>query len=340
MTGFLSRGQAEDEDSLLRWLRGRLARERKSGGDRLDGELLGDDAAKIPARADLAITMDSQIEGVHFSRGLAPEIVAERALAVNLSDLAAMGAAPKYAFLSLTAPPDFDRRAFFRSFLRCARRHGLTLAGGDLSRAPHVQVVLTLLGERRGRFLERAGASPGDVIYTGGEIGVSGLGLRLIAAGASLAAGRRVVLPDFLEKRFHAAARRAVLRHLLPRPQVALGGELAGRKTGGAALDISDGLAKDLHRLCRESRVGAVVDAAALPMPAGCRRLARRLGEDWLALALGAGEDYVLLFTLPREEAPPAGAVAIGRIERGQRIFLVREGRKEPLPPLGFDHLA
>lgn len=327
--------RAEDEDSLLRWLRGRLRRQ-KSG--ELRGELLGDDAAKIAARADLAITMDSQIEGVHFFPGLAPALLAARSLAVNLSDLAAMGASPKYAFLALTAPPAFDRRAFFRSFLRECRRWNLTLAGGDLSQAPHVQVVLTLLGERRGRFLERSGAAPGDRIYVGGELGVAGLGFRLLAAGARLC-GRRVEPPEFLEKRFHAAARGAVLRHLLPSPQIALGGELAEKYTRGAALDISDGLAKDLHRLCRESRVGARIDAAALPMPAACRRLAARLGEDWLALALGAGEDYVLLFTLPPGEAPPAGAIAIGRIERGRRVSLVRDGRTLALPPLGFDHL-
>lgn len=310
------------------------------GAASLHGELLGDDAAKIALRADYAVTMDTQIEGVHFFSGLPPEILAERALAVNLSDLAAMGAAPKYAFLSLTAPPDFGRRAFFAAFLRACRRHGLALAGGDLSRASHVQVVLTLLGERQGRFLERSGATPGEAIYVGGEIGVAGLGFRLLERGARIVAGRRVELPPFLEKKFHGAARSAVLRHLLPQPQLALGSVLATEKKEGAALDVSDGLAKDLHRLCRESRVGASIEAAALPMPARFRRLAARLELDWQKLALGAGEDYVLLFTLPPGEAPPAGTVAIGRIERGSRLRLLRDGVPQPLPPLGFDHLG
>lgn len=334
---------AENEDSLLRWLRRRLAEELPDGelpdGKLPDGELLGDDAAKIAVREDLAITMDSQIEGVHFFPGLAPEIHAQRSLAVNLSDLAAMGARPKYAFLSLTAPPGYDRRAFFRAFLRGCRRDGLRLAGGDLSRAGHVQVVLTLLGERQGRFLERSGASPGELIYLGGEIGLSALGLRLLEAGAR-AAGRRIFLPDTLEKRFHPAARRAVSRHLLPTPQLELGSFLAREKTSGGALDVSDGLAKDLHRLCRESGIGARIAAEALPFSAAARRLAARLDENWLELALGGGEDYVLLFTLPEGEKPPPEAIAIGRTLEGRRILLAENGRTRPLPPLGFDHLA
>lgn len=322
---------SNDEDELLRWLRRQLANEP-------GGELLGDDAAKIANREDLAITMDTQIEGVHFFPGLPPAVLAERALAVNLSDLAAMGAAPRYAFVSLTSPPDFDRRAFFRALLRVARRWDLRLAGGDLSGAAHVQVVITLLGARQGRFLERAGASPGEVIYVGGELGVSGLGFQLLNRGARLS-GRHVLLPDGLEKRFHATARKAIWRHLLPQPQLALGSELANLAAGGA-LDVSDGLAKDLHRLCRESRIGAVIEAESLPMPISCRRLCARLGKSWLELALAAGEDYVLLFTLPPEISPPAGAVAIGKTRRGRSLRLIENGSVRPLPPLGFDHLS
>lgn len=300
---------------------------------------MGDDAAKIAVREDLAITMDTQIEGVHFFPGIAPQILAARSLAVNLSDLAAMGALPKYAFLSLTAPPEFDRRAFFRAFLRAAAGAGVTLAGGDLSRAKHLQVVITLLGARQCRFLERAGARPGEVIYLGGEVGVSALGFVLLEKGARLE-GRSVRLPDFLEKRFHPAARRAVWRHLLPRPQLELGKILAREYREGGALDVSDGLAKDLHRLCRESAVGAAIAAEKLPMAPEYRRLASRLGKNWQALALGGGEDYVLLFTLPAAEKAPAGARAIGRVFSGRRVILEEAGKPGPLPPLGFDHLA
>lgn len=335
----------ENEDQLLRWLRQRLAKEKKAdegfvgaAGDGAIGELLGDDAAKIACREDLAITMDTQIEGVHFFQGLPAAQVAERALAVNLSDLAAMGAAPRYAFVSLTSPPHFDRRAFFRALLRAARSAGLRLAGGDLSSASHVQVVITLLGARQGRFLERSGATPGEVIYVGGEVGVSGLGYLLLSRGARLE-GRRLQLPAGLEKRFSAAARKAIRRHLGPIPQLALGTELA-KLPGGGALDISDGLAKDLHRLCRESGVGARITAEMVPMPLPYRRLAERLGTPWQDLAQGGGEDYVLLFTLAPEIPPPAGAVAIGKIIRGSTVSWIEKGRSRPLPSLGFDHFT
>lgn len=335
----------ETEDQLLRWLRQRLAKEKKAdeqrvgaAGDGAIGELLGDDAAKIACREDLAITMDTQIEGVHFFPLLPPAQIAERALAVNLSDLAAMGAVPRYAFLSLTSPPHFDRRAFFRAFLRSARATGLRLAGGDLSSAGHVQVVITLLGARQGRFLERSGAAPGEVIYVGGEVGVSGLGYLLLKEGARLV-GSRLELPAGLEKRFSAAARKAIRRHLGPIPQLALGTELA-KLPGGGALDISDGLAKDLHRLCRESGVGARITAETLPMPLPYRRLAERLGTPWQDLALGGGEDYVLLFTLAPEIPPPAGAVAIGKTIRGSTVSWIEKGRLRPLPSLGFDHFT
>jgi thiamine-monophosphate kinase len=308
----MGKSAGEGEDALLRWLRRRLAKIQPGE------ELLGDDAAKIAVREDLAITMDSQIEGVHFFPGLPPEM-----------------------------PPEYDRRVFFRSFLRHCRRFGVRLAGGDLSQASHVQIVITLLGQRQGRFLERSGAAPGDVIYLGGEIGLSSLGFLLLAAGARLAGGK-IALPDFLEKKFHPAARHAVRRHLLPTPQLELGSRLALGSAAGAALDVSDGLAKDLHRLCRESRVGASIDAERLPMPAAGRRLAARLAENlpagqgrsWLDLALGGGEDYVLLFTLPPGEPPPAGSFAIGRATRSRTILLNEAGRRRPLPPLGFDHLS
>lgn len=301
--------------------------------------LIGDDAAKIAGREELAITMDTQTEGVHFFPGFAPAMLAERALAVNLSDLAAMGAAPRYVFLSLGAPPEFDRRAFFRAFLRAVQASGALLAGGDLSRTREKHVVITLLGARQKRFLERSGARPGDVLYLGGEIGVSALGFELLRQGAAFTRNGAAP-PEFLEKNFLPAARHALARHLLPRPQLALGTELARDHAAGGALDVSDGLARDLHRLCRESGVGAEVRAEDLPMPPAARRLAARLGRSWLELALGGGEDYVLLFTLPAADAPPAGATAIGNIVAGRRVTLLADGRRRALPPFGFDHLA
>ena len=315
------------EDRLIDWLRRRLGRQP-------GGALIGDDAAVLPAAsyaASYAITVDHQIAGVHFPPGLDPAVVARRLLAVNLSDLAAMGASPAYAFLALAAPPGFDHRRFFTALLAACGRHALTLAGGDLSRSSALSTSLTLMGTKAegARWLTRDGARPGHALWLGGTLGESAAGRLLIERG-----GRSAV-----SKPLQAAARRAVRRHLEPRPQLALGRWLADRSEG-AAMDVSDGLARDLHRLCRASGVGADVEAAALPF-ADRFALCDAIGADSLALALGGGEDYVLLFTLPEGVAPPpeTGARRIGRITKGRRLTLLRGGERSDLPTIGWDHL-
>src|ERR1700753_223963 len=149
------------EDRLLDWLRRRI-----------ENPLIGDDAAVLPTRGPFAVTVDSQIEGVHFVAGTDPARVAARLLAVNLSDLAAMGARPEYALLSLSAAPDFDHRRFFYGLLAACKRHAVRLAGGDLSRSPSEALIatLTLLGskEKSARWLHRAGAAPGERLWLGG----------------------------------------------------------------------------------------------------------------------------------------------------------------------------
>jgi thiamine-monophosphate kinase len=315
--------------------------------------LLGDDAAVLPARGPFAVTVDSQIAGVHFVPRLDAAVIAERLLAVNLSDLAAMGATPEYAFLALTAPPEFDHRRFFRALLAACARYRMRLAGGDLSRGPAVEgaggvlvATLTVLGgHRRGaRWLRRSGASPGHLLWLGGTIGESASGRLLMGAGARFASGR-VVLPAGWagwesRRALAAAARRAVRRHLLPRPQLALGQWLA-RQTAGGATDVSDGVARDLYRMCSESGVGARIEAAALPFAAGHRSLCAALAVEPGELALGGGEDYVLLFTLPASVEPPArfGCRRIGVVTSGRRLSLVAHGQASELPAAGWDHL-
>jgi thiamine-monophosphate kinase len=138
----------------------------------------------------------------------------------------------------------------------------------------------------------------------------------------------------------HTAARRAVRRHLAPSPQLALGHWL-GEQTEGAALDVSDGLARDLHRLCRASGAGAEVEAGALPFADRFAKLCAAIGADPMALALGGGEDYVLLFTLPEDVTPPLEFQArrIGRITKRKRVMLVQGDGRSDLPALGWDHL-
>lgn len=321
------------EDRLLRWLRARL-----------DHSLIGDDAAVLPAGGPFAVTVDSQIAGVHFVPDLDPALLAQRLLAVNLSDLAAMGAAPAYAFLALSTPPDFDHRRFFRSLLIACRKYEVTLAGGDLARSAQIVATLTLIGSRPdgGRFLHRTEAAAGHDLWLGGTIGESAAGQRLIARGARLRQGR-VELPADFEARSstHIAARRAVRRHLQPKPQLALGAWL-GRQPEGATMDVSDGLAKDLRRLCQESHAGAEILAEDLPFADRFLDLCRSIAADPFDLALGGGEDYVLLFTLPVGIAPPAelGARRIGRITRSKEIVFRRGGAAGLLPEIGWDHLT
>jgi thiamine-monophosphate kinase len=321
------------EDRLIHWLR----RQPQT-------QFIGDDAAVLPAGGPFAVTVDQQIAGVHFSPDLDPGHLARRLLAVNLSDLAAMGASPSWAFLTLAAPPGFDHRRFFRALLAACRRHHLTLAGGDLARHPHVIAAsLTLIGTKAkgARWLRRAGAAPGHDLWLGGTAGESAAGRILIERGARLA-GARVELPTFIASSpLRAAAARAVRRHLQPAPQLALGRWLGTQKRG-AAIDVSDGVARDLHRLCRASGAGAVIDAAALPLASRFAMLCERIGADPLALALGGGEDYVLLFTLPRGAAPPAEfrCRKIGSIIEGRSVSLLRQGIRSDLPDWGWDHLA
>ncbi len=328
----------ESEDRLIGWLRRREGRAGKPSP-------IGDDAAFLPPGGPWAITVDSQIEGVHFPSGLDPALVARRLLSVNLSDLAACGARPAWAFLALAAPPGFDARRLFSSLARACRTAGVTLAGGDLARNPERLVAsLTLLGNRPvgGRWLRRSAARVGDRLYVGGTLGESALGQRLLTRGAAMDIRRRVFLPGDLviPNALVPAAHRAIRRHLAPRAQLALGVAL-GRERRAAALDVSDGLARDLHRLCAESRVGALIEESALPLAPRFAELSRAVGEEPLALALGGGEDYVLLFTLPPRKAPPRDFpnAEIGRITPGPAVRINQGGVSRELLPLGWDHL-
>ncbi len=329
---------SDGEDALLRWLRARLPR----GGARL-----GDDTARLPAQGPLAVTVDQQIEGVHFGTGLDGATVGRRLLAVNLSDLAASGARPRWALLALTLPDGYDAKPLLRGLLAGCRAHGVELVGGDLARGPRLAAALTLAGavEPRGATLARDRARAGDALWLGGTVGESGLGRELLVRGARWN-GRRAELPaGLVPAPLAAAARRAVARHLRPAPQLDLGRALARRRDAGAAIDLSDGLALDLGRLATASGVGAELELAALRGALSPRfeALAAALDLAPVGLALGGGEDYVLLFTLPRDAAPPPGqgAVRVGTLTRGRRLTLVdASGRRHALPRLGWDHLA
>lgn len=332
----------ESEDQLISWLKERLNR---TGVE----DRIGDDAAVLPAGGPWVTTMDTQIEGVHFRSGLDPSILARRLWAVNASDIAAMGADPCHAFLSLSAPQNFDRKRFFEAFLEACGPSGTELAGGDLSSHPSICVVLTLIGRSDSgrRFLRRDEARPGHDLWLGDtSLGESALGLEWVLRGASLdTSDHQVIGLPRMAPAAQETCERSVRRHLLPEPQLGLG-RLLSKRTRGAAMDISDGLSKDLHRLCRASGVGAVVHLDRLVEPQGWSEIRHLLGKDaprWLDLALGGGEDYILCFTLPTGEPPPSdfSCLKIGSIRAVKEIVAVdRDGASAPLPVSGWDHLS
>lgn len=296
---------------------------------------IGDDAAVLAgdARHDWVVTTDLLVEGVHFLTGAQPaRAVGWKALARSLSDVAAMGARPRYALVALAVPATTPTRwveEFFAGVKAAARRPGVRLAGGDLSAAPQVVADVQVLGTvAKGRALLRRGARPGDVLVVSGTLGWAQLGLTA------------------LRRRRTSGLARAVRAHLYPQPRLRLAEALARRGGLSALIDLSDGLSTDLAHLCEASGVGARIFAEEIPTVKLARRLERRLGVSRLALALHGGEDYELLFTLPRARAARlpkklAGVrlTLLGEITRGRGIILVdAAGRERPLRPRGWDH--
>ncbi len=313
---------------------------------------IGDDCALLRLRSgeELAVTTDLSIEGRHFRLDWQPpEAIGHRALARGLSDLAAMGARPVAAFLSLGLPrtliqkvkgrePWLDR--FLNGFLALAQAHRVPLAGGDLAESPVTVADIVLTGAvRRGKALLRSGARPGDLIFVTGNLGGAAAGLARIAQLAAAVEHERSKPKSAQLPRIPARFRELLAPHLYPQPRVAQGLWLVRRSLATAAIDLSDGLSRDLAHLCEESGVAAEVDAAAVPLhPAAT-----------LAQALHSGEDYELLFTAPASARVPRSiegvpVTRIGRMLKRQPgkpiIALITAAGKQPLAPQGWEHFS
>jgi thiamine-monophosphate kinase len=298
---------------------------------------IGDDAAVLRGdrRRDWVVTTDLLIEDVHFlRRAQEPAAVGWKALARSLSDVAAVGGRPRYALVALAAPSSLAAgwvKEFFSGLGRLARRYGVKVAGGDLSSAPQIVIDVQVMGEvRKGGAVLRCGARPGDRLFVSGTLGLSGLGLACIRVRVA---------------RSHPLLKQARRAHFLPQPRVQLAQVLA-RRGVTSMIDLSDGLSTDLNHLCAASRVGARVYADQIPAVKLSPALQRRLKSTGLELALNAGEDYELLFTLPAKQADRlpkklAGVrlSPIGEITRRRVVVLVSDGGSQrPLQPLGWDH--
>ena len=324
------------EDTLIERIRRRIPS--------ADGGLLqlgiGNDAAVLrpAAGTDWVITCDPFLEDVHFVVDAYPaEAVGYKALARATSDIAAMGARPEIFLLSLTIPASRTGRwldDMLSGMARAARKFGLRLAGGDTAQSPKknpkIGLNITVMGvSEHGRVLRRSGARAGDAIFVSGKLGAAQLGLEVISRG------------KFREARW----KRLLVPQYYPTPALELGQWLVRSKLASAAMDISDGLSIDLSRLCKASGVGARVYAEKIPCVAVPGEL-RSLKLDALRLALHGGEDYALLFTVPKRMAARVPRTfrgtkltRIGEIVRGREVGLVSaDGEDSPLEPRGWDH--
>lgn len=306
-----------------------LARELSQVSSRAVELGIGDDAAVLRVGKErLVVTVDDQVEGVHFDlRWLSVADVGYRALQAAASDLAAMGAEPVAAVASLRAPrgfPESRLRELARGQAAAARELGCPVVGGNVARDSHLAVTTTVLG-RVERPLLRRGARPGDELWVMGELGLARAGLLLHQ------------LRPRLPRRLAAVARLAKRAWARPRALLSEGRALRGRAR--AALDVSDGLAGDVQHLAAASGVKAVIAAASLTtfVTEELAWLGDLLGEPGVALALNGGEDYALLAAGPRARRP-AGAKVIGRIERGRGSELELETGQRLALSSGFDH--
>lgn len=291
---------------------------------------VGDDAAVLEAMPGrkLVVALDTIVEGVHFPAGTAAADVGHRALAVNLSDLAAMGAQPSWMLLSVSMPQADEQwvAGFAAGLLELARQHGVVLVGGDMVRGPLAITVQIGGWVEPDGWLTRAGARPGDQLWVSGIPGEAAAGLAVLQQ--SLAPG--------------AAATHLAQRFLRPQPRIALGRRL--RLLASAAMDVSDGLLTDIEKLCAASGCAAQLDIDALPASSAMSELFG--ASECVQLALAGGDDYELVFTVPPQHAAQLRASAelplaqIGVISAGSGVQCIRQGRPFAVARRGYDHFA
>jgi thiamine-monophosphate kinase len=307
----------------------------------------GDDAAVIepePRMLDV-LTTDAMVEAIHFDRRFCPpDAIGHKALAVNLSDLAAMGALPRAALLSLVLPdtlPVADLDSLLDGLLALAGKHRVALIGGNITRSPGPLVVdVTALGAvAPRRVLTRAGARPGDEVYVTGSIGAGAAGLEVLRAfgsSSATASGGNASKNGSLRERY-----------LRPEPRVRAGLLLGRNRAATACLDLSDGLASGVRHICEASGVGMAIEASALPIQSDALRWFEQHREDPPIAAIGGGDDYELLFTSgPRQRGRLAAVrrlvgdlpmTRIGIVTKAKRLLLKTDTGERELPS-GFEH--
>jgi len=356
-----------NEFDFIRQLREHV-RSRKTSARVISG--IGDDAAVIRQThdRDLVISTDLLVENIDFhSEATPPRLLGHKALAVSLSDIAAMGARPLWSLVSMGLPKNVWNSDYkdevFSGYLALTDRYGVTLTGGDISESQQIVIDSIVVGEvRAGRAVLRSTARPGDQIFVTGSLGGAAAGLKLIERGARV---RSPSVSEGNESRQDADGRRQdaadnqvsvsddeaiqalLLRQLAPQPRVGWGIVLGEEQLATAMIDISDGLSSDLHHLCTESKVGATIDSASLPLDENVKHLCGRRALDPLALALHGGEDFELLFTVAPENisrlpkrVDGVPISHIGEITTNQEVRVREKNRLWDLPAEGFQHFS
>ncbi|MEQ1528431.1 MAG: thiamine-phosphate kinase [Methylococcales bacterium] len=289
---------------------------------------IGDDCAllSIPDGYELAVTTDTMVENVHFFADVDPELLGHKLLAVNLSDLAAMGAKPLSVSLALTLPGVDEAwlASFSKGFSALAQRYNVDLIGGDTTSGPLTLTVQALGLVPQGKALKRSNAKPGDFVYVTGPLGDAGLGLKIKQ-------GYQCSVPGF-------SPDTALIRFNQPEPQVNAG--LALLDVANACIDISDGLSSDLGHILEQSGVGACIDWQALPLSSAVQCYIEE-SQDWL-MPLMAGDDYELCFTVSPENVDrlTIACTQIGVIEAQPGLRLHKAGRLQSLEAKGFEHFS
>jgi len=303
---------------------------------------IGDDCAVLPkdSKTDLVITTDLLIEEIDFRRDwMSPEFLGHKAMAVSLSDVAAMGAKPVWALLSIGVPKKIWKTSFVEKFydgyFRLAQKFDVEIVGGDISKTPDKIVIDSIVaGEvKKGKAILRSGAKVGDLIVVTGELGGAAAGLKLLENGI------------FYNDSAKIWQRNLLLKHLQPLPRIHAAQDLNENNSATSMIDLSDGLSSDLAHICRESKVGAKIFVDQIPFHKNLRAVARTFDEK-LNLALNGGEDYELLFTVnPKKKIHIENQLKnrhffdIGEITANAEIIeLIYDDKIEILQPKGFRH--
>ena len=307
----------------------------------------GDDAAITVPGGATATSVDALVEGVHFKREWSNlGQIGAKALAVALSDLAAMGAEPGEAYVVLGVPADLDETGCLElldGIARAAAANGTTLAGGDVTRAPVLTLAMTVIGHAQSweNLVTRSGARPGDALVVTGELGGAAAGLLLLERDEARS-------PFVVPSQANDEREALLARQLQPWPRLEAGQALAAAGAT-AMIDLSDGLGADARHIAEASGVGLWIDAAALPLDAGVADVAEAAGRDPFELATSGGEDYELLAALPIEQLGAATAAVakqgdteltqIGEVVAGEGVE-IRLPDGGLLEPRGFDQLS